>query len=146
LRISVSWLLSSRLAQSPEEPVAALEVHRVAAADGGVAQGGQEGLAHPGGAHDHGVVAAVDEAQRAQLVPDGAAVGDLGGVVPTVERHGRVESGGAGPPVGRGGLSAADLVGEHELEELGVSHAAGVGERETLGQRVEAAAELHSAQ
>ena len=53
-----------------EEPVAAFEVHAVAAADGGVAEGGgEERLADTDGSHDHGVVAGVDEPQRAQLVP-----------------------------------------------------------------------------
>ena len=116
-------------AESFEEPVAAFEVDAVAAADGGVAEGGgEERLADPDGAHDHGVVAAVDEPQRAQLVPDGAVVGDLGGVVPAVEGHRRVEPGGAGPAVGGGRLAAGDFVGEDELEELGVAHAAGLGE------------------
>ena len=84
-----------------EEPVAAFEVDAVAAADGGVAEGGgEERLADADGSHDHGVVAAVDEPQRAQLVPDGVVVGDLGGVVPAVQGHRRVEPGGAGAPVG----------------------------------------------
>ena len=66
--------------------VGAFEVHAVAAADGGVAEGGgEEGLADPDGAEDQRVVAGVDEAQRAQLVPDCAVVGDLGGVVPVLE-------------------------------------------------------------
>jgi hypothetical protein len=45
-----------------------------------------------------------------------------------------------------GGLAAGDLVGEDELEELGVAHAGGVGEREPFGERVEAAAQLHPVQ
>ena len=70
LRISASWLLSSRDARSRlSSRSAAFEVHGVAAADGGVAEGGgQEGLADADGAQDQGVVAGVDEAQRAQLV------------------------------------------------------------------------------
>ena len=65
LRISTSWLLSRRdAAESFEEPVAAFEVHAVAAPDGGVAErGGEEGLADPDRSHDHRVVAGVDEAQ-----------------------------------------------------------------------------------
>src|SRR5690606_572130 len=78
-----------------EETVAAFEVDADPAADGGVAEGGgEEGLADADGAHDDGVVAGVDEAQGAQLVPDGSVVGDLGGVVPAVQGHGRVEPGG----------------------------------------------------
>ena len=53
-----------------EEPVAAFEVNGEAAAHGGVTEGGgEEGLADADGSHDHGVVAGLDEAQRAQLVP-----------------------------------------------------------------------------
>ena len=65
LRISVSWLLSSREArESFEEPVAAFEVDAEAAAHGGVAEGGgEERLADTDGSHDHGVVAGLDEAQ-----------------------------------------------------------------------------------
>lgn len=74
-----------------EEPVAAFEVNAVAATHRRVAEGGgQERLADPDGSHDHGVVAAVDEPQRAQLVPDGVVVGDLGGVVPAVHGHRRM--------------------------------------------------------
>ena len=84
-------------AESFQEPVAAFEVDAEPAPDRGVAEGGgEEGLADPDGSHDDGVVAGVDEAQRAQLVPDGPVVGDLGGVVPSVEGHGRVEPGGLG--------------------------------------------------
>ena len=61
-------------------------------------------------------------------------------------RHRGVEPGGAGSQVGGGGLAAGDFVGEDELEELGVSHAAGVGEGEAFGEGVEAAAELDPAQ
>jgi hypothetical protein len=53
-------------------------------------------LPTPTGPHDDGVVAGLDEAQRAQLVPGGVAGGDFGGVVPAVQGHDRVESGGAG--------------------------------------------------
>ncbi|HET6919433.1 MAG TPA: hypothetical protein VFI46_08220 [Jiangellaceae bacterium] len=73
-------------------------------------------------------------------------VGDLGGVVPTVQRHRRVESGGAGSSVGGGGFAAGDFVGEDELEELGVTEATGVGEGEAFGEGVEAAAEFYSTQ
>ena len=90
-------------------------------------------------------VAGVDEAQRAQLGPGGAVVGDLGGVVPAVQGHGRVETRSAGAPVGRGGLASGDLVGEDELEELGVAHLVGGGECEPFGEGVEAAAELDPA-
>jgi hypothetical protein len=102
LRISASWELSSRLARrSLEEPVAAFEVHGDAPSHGGMTEGGREkGLADPDGSHDERVVAGLDEAQRGELPPDPPVVVDLGGVVPTVQRHGGVEPGGAGPQVG----------------------------------------------
>jgi hypothetical protein len=144
----VSWLFVEPAGPEPfEHAVAAFEVDAVASANGGVTEGGsEERLADSDGPHDDGVVTGLDEAQRAQLRPDGVVVGDFGGVVPAIQGHGRVELGGAGAPVGAGGLASGDLVGEDELEELGVAHAAGLGEGETLGERVEAAAELHPAQ
>ena len=72
-------------------------------------------------------------------------VGDLGGVVPTVEGHRRLEARGPGATVRAGGLASGDFVGEDEFEELGVTEPAGPGQREAFGERVEAAAELHSA-
>ena len=63
-----------------------------------------------------------------------------------VQGHLRVEPGGAGASVGRGGLAAGDFVGEDELEELGMTHLAGGREGEAFGQRVRAVAELHSTQ
>src|SRR5262245_47411748 len=50
------------------------------------------------------------------------------------------------PAVGGAGFAAGDFVGQDELEELGVTEAAGGGEGESFGEGVEAAAELHSAQ
>src|SRR5581483_5369857 len=83
------------------QQVAAFEVHGEPSADRGVTEGGgQEGLADSDGSHDHGVVAALDETQRAQFVPDGAVVGDLGGVVPAVQGHLRIESRGACSAIG----------------------------------------------
>jgi hypothetical protein len=60
-------------------------------------------------------VTRLDETQRDEFVPDGAVVGDFGGVVPQLEPHGSVESGSAGPQVRGCGLAAGDLVGEDEL-------------------------------
>ena len=53
-----------------------------------------------------------------------------------------VELGGAGPQLGGGAVAAVDLVGEHERQEVGVGQGLGAGQREPLGQGVEAAAEL----
>jgi hypothetical protein len=103
-------------AQSFEKPVAAFEVHAVAASHGDVPQGrGEECFADTDGSHDHCVVTRLDETQRNEFVPDGAVVADFGGVVPQLEAHGSVKSSGAGPQVGGGGLAAGDLVGEDEL-------------------------------
>jgi len=40
--------------------------------------------------------------------------------------HGRVQAGGAGAALGGGGVAAGDLVGQDQLEELGVAEAVGV--------------------
>ena len=146
-RIGVVTVVEPGGAEPFEEPVAAFEVDAEAATHSGVAEGGgDEGLADPDGPHDDGVVAGVDEAQRPQLVQHGAVVGDLGGVVPLVDRHVGVEAGGSGASVGRGGLAAGHFVGQDELEELGVTEPAGLCEGEAFGEGVEAAAELHPAQ
>jgi len=136
--------LSRRLAQ---HPVAALEVHAVAAAHRGVTEGrGQERLAHTDRAHDDDVVSAVDEAQRAQLGPGLVVVGDGRGVVPVLQAHGGVQPRRAGPKGRRAGLAPGDFVGQDELEELGVAHAARSGQGQALRQGVEGAAELDPAQ
>jgi len=100
------------------------------------------GLADPDRPEDQGAAGVVEEPQRAQLVPEfavepGAGVGGEG-----LQAHGGVELGGAGAQLGRGAVAAVDLVGEHELQELGVAEVLGVGQREPLGQGVQAAAEL----
>src|SRR5207302_8584948 len=110
------------------EPVASFDVDAVAAPDGGVSEGGgQEGLADPDWSDDDGVVAAVDEPQAAEFVPDGVVVADLRAVVPPIQCHGGVEAGRAGTSVGAGGLAAADLIGQDELEELRMCHRGGAG-------------------
>ena len=120
-----------------EQDVGAVEGDAVAAAHRGVAEGGgHERLADPDGAEDQGVVAGVDETQRAQLVEDLVVVVDLGGGVPVLQGHVRVEPGGAGPEAGTGGFTAGDLVGEDELEELGVGEVALLGQGEAFGQGV----------
>ena len=111
-----------------EEDVGPFGDDGVAATDRGVAEGGgHERLADADGSHDHHVVAGIDEPQRAQLVPGLPVERDLGGVVPVVERHVGVEAGGPSPQGGGGGFPAGDLIGQHELEELGVAQVAGLG-------------------
>ncbi len=69
-----------------EQHVGAAEDDAVAPADRGVAErGGHEGLADPDRSEDQRVVAGVDEAQRAQLVPDLVVEVDLGGGVPVLQ-------------------------------------------------------------
>ena len=72
----------------------------------------------------------------------GSVEADLGGGVPVLQAHVGVESGGAGPQGGGGGLAAGDLVGEDQLEELGVAQFLGLGQRQPFGEGVEAAAQL----
>jgi len=91
-------------------------------------------------------VGGVDEAQRTEFGPGGAVVGDLGGVVPAVDGHGRVQPGGAGAQLRGAGVAAGDLVGEDQLEELAVAQLGAGGQGETFGQGVEGLAELDAAQ
>jgi len=87
-----------------------------------------------------------DEAQTHELVPQGAVVGDLGRGVPLLERHGRVELRLGGAQRDGGAVAAGDLVAEREEEEVLVGELLLAGEDETLGERVEEAAELEPPQ
>ena len=103
-------------------------------------------LADPDRAEDQGAVRAVEEPQAGQLVPQLLVVADGGGVVPGVQPHAGVEPGGAGAQRGGLGLAAGDLVGQDELEEVGVGHVLLAGQGEPLGQGVEHLAELERPQ
>jgi hypothetical protein len=110
-------------------------VHGAAAADRDVAQGaGQVCLPDPDRPQDQRPVRAVEEPQAGQLVPQLAVVADGGGLVPGVEPHAGIEPGGAGAQRGGLGFAAGDLVGQDELEEVGVGHLLLAGEGEPLGQ------------
>ena len=105
-----------------EELVGPLEVHADAPSHGGMAEGsGYEGLADPDRSERQHVVGVLHEAKRGQLRPQSTVVADLGGIVLGLENHGGVQVGGPGPQPGRGAVPAVDLVGQHELQELGVA-------------------------
>ena len=144
LRICSSWLLSRRAALSRLSSRPARSKRTVCAgADGGVAErGGQEGLADPDRAHDHGVGGVGDEPQGEQFVQDGLVVADGAVCVEVVQPHGRVQAGGAGAARRGGGVAAGDLVGQDQLQELGVGQVAGAGQGEPLGQGGQQLAEL----
>jgi len=148
LRISASWLLSKPGGfQALEQLAGTLEVDAVALPDRGVAErGGDEGLADSDWAHDERVAGVGDEAQQEQLVEDLPVVGDAGLVVEVLQPHGRVQAGGAGAPFGGGGVAAGHLVGEDQLQELGVAEVAGAGQGEPLGEGGHQLAELDPAQ
>src|SRR6185437_3653968 len=115
--------------------------------DGDVPEGaGQVGLADPDGPEYQGSVGAVEEPQAGQLVPELPVVGDGGGVVPGVEPHAVVEPGGAGAQRGGFGFAAGVLVGEDELEEVGVGHFLLPGQDEAVREGVQHLAELERAQ
>ena len=78
-------------------------------------------------------------------MPEFAVEPDTGVGLEGLQPHGGVELGGAGAQLGGRAVAAVDLVGEHELQELGVREVLGAGEREPLGQGVQAAAELDPA-
>ena len=88
----------------------------------------------------------VDEPQAAELVPQLLVEPDRGAGVPGVQAHGGVEAGGAGAQRGGVGVAAGHLVGEEELEEVGVGQLLLAGQGESLGQGVEQLAELERAQ
>ena len=94
-----SWLLSRREARRRfQQYVGPAEHHAVTPADRSEAEGvGHERLADTDRAEHQGVVAGIDGAQRAKLVPDLVVGVDLGGGVPVLQAHVRVESGGPGP-------------------------------------------------
>ncbi len=85
---------------------------------------------------------AVEKPQASQLVPQLVVVADGGGGVPGVQPHAWIEPGGAGPQRGGLGFAAGDLVGEDELEEVGVGHLLLPGQGEPVGQGGEHLAEL----
>jgi hypothetical protein len=66
--------------------------------------------------------------------------------VPGIQPHARLEPGAPGPEGSGFGLAAADLVGEDELEEVGVGHLLLPGQGEPIGQGVEHLAELERPQ
>ena len=62
----------------------------------------------------------------------GTVVADFRGVIPPVQRHDGIQTGGPGPPVGAAGFAAADLIGQHEFQELRMPHQGGPGQRQAL--------------
>ena len=60
--------------------------------------------------------------------------------------HGGVQAGGAGAQGGGAGFAAGYLVGQDELEEVGVGHVLLAGQGEALGEDVQEPAELEGAQ
>jgi hypothetical protein len=86
------------------------------------------------------------EPQADQLVPQLLVVADGGGGVPGVDAHVGVEPGGAGAAGGRAVLAAGDLVGQQQLEEVGVRELLLAGEDEPVGEGGQELAELEGAQ
>src|SRR6185437_13353672 len=101
----------------------------------------QVGFADSDGAQDEGSVGSVEEPERGELVPELAVVGYGGGVVPGVEPHAVVEPGGAGAYRGGFGFAAGVLVGQDELEEVGVGHFLLPGQDEAVREGVQHLAE-----
>jgi len=91
-------------------------------------------------------VGAVEEPQGDQLVPQLLVVADAGAGVPGFGAHGGVQAGVFGAQRDGAGLAAGDLVGQDQLEEVGVGHVVLAGEGEALGQGRGELAELEGAQ
>src|SRR5689334_12051548 len=85
-------------------------------------------------------------APRGGLVPQLLVGADRGSVVPGVQPHACLEPGGPGPQGGGFGLAAGVLIGQDELEEVGVGHVLLAGQGEPVRQGVEHLAELERAQ
>jgi hypothetical protein len=79
-------------------------------------------------------VAGIDEAQRAQLVPDLAVEVDLGRGVPVLQAYVSAQSCSARPKRRLGRFAPCDFVREHELQEVCVGHVSGLGQREAFGE------------
>ena len=112
------------------------EADAVPGADGGVAERlGEEALADADGADEQDVLAAVEELQRAGGVEEAAVEPDLCRPVEVLESAELLEASLAQlqPPV----VAAAHLVGEDDLQEVGVVEPLAPGEGDALGQGVE---------
>jgi hypothetical protein len=103
-------------------------------------------LPTPTGGEQQRAVGAVEEAQAGELGPVLLVVAHRRGGVPGVEAHARVQAGGPGAQRRGVGLAAGDLIGENELEEVGVRQMLLLGQDEPLGQGVGQLAELQGAQ
>ena len=125
--------------------IASVCEHAVAAtASRGAERVGEEGLADADRSDDRDMGVVLDEAQRAQLVPQLGVVADVGGGVPRLELVRGVEAGALGPELRGGAVAAGDLVGEDQQEEVLVGHLLLPSEREALGQGVEDRSQLEA--
>lgn len=79
----------------------------------------------------------LDEAQRDELGPQVAVEANLGVILPSVQRHGGIEPRGLCASLTGGAVAARDLIGEHDLEEVQMGHAALPGQRDPFGQGVQ---------
>jgi hypothetical protein len=147
-RSSASWLWVRRACFSVfEHAVGADGQHRMPPAAGDVAQGvGEKRLADPDGADDGDVVMALQEAERGELVEEGAIEGHLRRRVPGFELSAGIEaralgSHGRGQPV-----AAGDLIAEDEEKEVLVGELLLPGEGQAFGQGVEPPGELEAAE
>ena len=105
---------------------------------------GEEGLADADGADDRDVGVGLEEAERRELVEQGAIEGHLRGGVPRLELHAGVEAGaldagghGQRVPPGR-------FVAEDDQEEVLIGQLLLAGQAEPLGQGVEHPGELEA--
>src|SRR5439155_4136139 len=118
-----------------------------AAAAGDVTESlGEEGLADADGADDRDVGVGFEEAQRDQLVEERLVEGHLGGGIPGLELHGRIELGALGAERGGLAVAARDLVAQDQEQEVGGRDLLLAGEGDAFRQAVEQARELEAAQ
>jgi len=85
-------VIEARVLELREHLVGGERQHGVAMAAGEPAKRvGEKGLADADGADQCHVRMGVEEAQRHELIPERAVVGDLRARIPLLERHGRIE-------------------------------------------------------
>ena len=105
---------------------------------------GKKRLADAHRPDDRDVRVRLEEAERDEFVPQRAVVGDFRSLVPALKLHLRVEVAALGAHGSGAAVAAADLVGEHEQEQVLVGHLLLPSDGEPLRQRVEYRRELEA--
>jgi len=127
-------VIQPRVFQRFEHLVGADGTHGGATPAGDVAEGmGEKRLADPDRADQGDMGVRVEEAQRGELIEEGAIEGDLRGRVPGVEAHGRIQAGLLDTQRDGEGFAPRDFVAEDLQQEILMRHLLLARERERSG-------------